>query len=146
MCLTWLPLFQELLYAAYLPNSLTCRHCTLKLILSTLTRREGHPDVSSCLILQAAQDAISSSVNALKTDLNASRVFKGLGGGGGLYTLRCIVCYFGHHYQVRDLVCSCREDYRKYFVDLNGCRGAGMLRHCCGANNTCICTNAHGRS
>jgi hypothetical protein len=109
----------EICNAAYLSNSLTCQPCTVKLMLFTLTRLvEGHPDVSSCLILQAAQDAISSSVNALKTDLNASRVFKGLTGGGGLYTLRCIVCYFGHHYQVRFLVCCCEDDYRK----LNGCK------------------------
>ncbi|KAK9806100.1 hypothetical protein WJX72_001362 [[Myrmecia] bisecta] len=47
---------------------------------------------------QAPADAISSTVDALGNALDLSRVFKGLP-TAQRYSLRCVICYFGHHYQ-----------------------------------------------
>lgn len=51
-------------------------------------------------LLQASREAIHAVASALSTTLDLASVFKGLS-KGALYNMRTIVCYFGHHYQVR---------------------------------------------
>lgn len=50
--------------------------------------------------MQASRDAIFSVVDSLAVSLDVGGVFKGVPVGPS-YALRTVVCYFGHHYQVR---------------------------------------------
>ena len=49
---------------------------------------------------QVAAEAISTTVDALHYRVDLSSVFKGLSPhSSARYTLKSIICYFGHHYQ-----------------------------------------------
>ena len=55
-------------------------------------------------------------VSALSLTVDLASVFQGVS-KGAVYSLRTIVCYFGHHYQVRAPIshhfrsCVCRSNY-----------------------------------
>lgn len=52
-------------------------------------------------VLQVAEEAVSSTVDALSEAVNLSHLFKGLSAASASrYALKSIICYFGHHYQV----------------------------------------------
>lgn len=47
-----------------------------------------------------AEEAITATVDALSDRVDLSSVFKGVSpNSNARYTLRSIICYFGHHYQ-----------------------------------------------
>ena len=48
---------------------------------------------------QASREAIHAVVSALALTVDLASVFQGVS-KGAIYSLRTIVCYFGHHYQV----------------------------------------------
>lgn len=50
--------------------------------------------------MQVAEEAISSTVDALQDRVDLSNLFKGVSlQSNARYTLKSIICYFGHHYQ-----------------------------------------------
>lgn len=49
--------------------------------------------------MQASREAIHAVVSALALTVDLASVFQGVS-KGAIYSLRTIVCYFGHHYQV----------------------------------------------
>lgn len=51
--------------------------------------------------LQVAEEAITSTVDALSDAVNLGSLFKGISSSvKARYKLKSIICYFGHHYQV----------------------------------------------
>ena len=47
-----------------------------------------------------AEEAITTTVDALNDRVDLSSIFKGLSShSNARYTLKSIICYFGHHYQ-----------------------------------------------
>ena len=53
-----------------------------------------------CLSLQVAEEAITTTVNALSDHVDLSSIFKGVSPqSNAQYTLKSVICYFGHHYQ-----------------------------------------------
>ena len=67
--------------------------------MSKARRRESrhHPHEWECV--QASREAIHAVVSALALTVDLASVFQGVS-KGAIYSLRTIVCYFGHHYQV----------------------------------------------
>lgn len=52
-------------------------------------------------MVQVAEEAITSTVDALSDSVNLSHLFKGVSASSNArYVLKSIICYFGHHYQV----------------------------------------------
>ena len=51
--------------------------------------------------MQVAEEAITSTVDALSDSVNLSQLFKGVPTSShARFLLKSIICYFGHHYQV----------------------------------------------
>ena len=54
--------------------------------------------MSPCAVGQAPADVINATIDALAPQVDPAGVFKSAPRGPS-YQLRCIVCYFGHHYK-----------------------------------------------
>lgn len=57
-----------------------------------------HAATKGRVLLQASREAIHAVVSALALTVDLASVFQGVS-RGAVYSLRTIVCYFGHHYQ-----------------------------------------------
>ena len=50
--------------------------------------------------MQVAEEAITTTVDALQDQVDLSNLFKGVSPqSNARYVLKSIICYFGHHYQ-----------------------------------------------
>ena len=51
------------------------------------------------MLSQVAEEAITTTVDALNDRVDLCSIFKGVSPQSARYTLKSIICYFGHHYQ-----------------------------------------------
>ena len=53
-----------------------------------------------CASMQVAEEAITTTVDALSHRIDLGSVFKGIAPqSNAVYSLKSVICYFGHHYQ-----------------------------------------------
>ena len=74
-------------------------HCMV--VWTTLTVNPLAPlDDNSLVVVQVAEEAITTTVDALHDCVDLSSIFKGVAPqSNARYVLRSVICYFGHHYQ-----------------------------------------------
>ena len=70
------------------------QYSTVSLVYTSFARSRA--------VVQAPRDALAGTIMALSPRLDLGVVFSGLPPASH-YILRCVVCFFGHHYQVLHL-------------------------------------------